>query len=833
MANRNQQYHDPFEPGVSSPEFEQYARENYSARGGNRARGGANGYGNSVSDGRAANPWSRGASGASRMPGGSAGAFDGQRAGRAGGWNAGRATGRPASNLAGTYEQPGRHATARPRQGWASPSDTGDMGFAGSAGAYTSPRKLFVGMLVCVLLAVAIEVFGFNLAFFTSMTYPQVGAYYVNGVAAGSEGALTLDSSSSAFEITGLDDTVRSIHFSPVLNDPAAAAKATDSKLQVVMYLQDEGNANYYQLPAVSVDPKDAASTYISLDPAGDCHSIYVSFTNLADVGSITVSGISLNQQVPLDIDPVRFAYILAVLLVLYAVRPQSTLFSRVFDGRLTRNGWMVAGLVAVQCMAIFILVMSNTHFLSLTHTASTENYFQYQKLAQALLEGHLYLDDVPSDALVAMANPYDTTARAAAGVPYLWDHAYFQGRYYVYFGVLPCLVFYVPWLLLTGTGFPTWLGVAICDCIYAAGLAFLLANVVRRWFPRTSIGVFLTLDIMLFVAGGGLILARTPSMYFLPEAMGLALVSWGLGLWISGTSQGYIERGKVVVGAALIALTLAARPQMVLVAVFGLVLFWPFVRDARGNAQARRACMGAFRAALTPFLVVGVAVMAYNFLRFGSPLDFGANYNLTTNDMTHRGFHVDRIPFGLYAYLLQPPALGSQFPFLHQTYMDPSYQGVTIYEPMFGGYFFLYPMTLVLLALPRVRHAFKAKGLMPLWVCGVCVAVVLCVFDLQGAGILMRYICDFGLYFALSAALMFLELLQVRSSEPLSKGWTTQLGAHGRAAVSQAGAHAVTSASVAGETVSVYRIALYFLFASLVVMVVTNALLWNAFGMY
>lgn len=88
------------------------------------------------------------------------------------------------------------------------------------------------------------------------------------------------------------------------------------------MYLADEGNANYYQLPSVTVDPADAASTYISLDPAGKCHSVYVSFTNLADVGPITVTGVSLNQQVPLDIDPVRFAYILAVLLLLYAVLP-------------------------------------------------------------------------------------------------------------------------------------------------------------------------------------------------------------------------------------------------------------------------------------------------------------------------------------------------------------------------------------------------------------------------------------------------------------------------------------------------------------------------------
>ena len=143
------------------------------------------------------------------------------------------------------------------------------------------------------------------------------------------------------------------------------------------------------------------------------------------------------------------------------------------------------------------------------------------------------------------MANPYDTQARAAQGVPYLWDHAYFHGKYYVYFGILPCLVFYVPWLLVTHTGFPTWLGIAICDCVYAAGLMYLLSAVCRRWFPRTSIGVLVVLDVMLFVAGGGIILARTPSMYFMPEAMSLALVSWGLGLWISGTSRGYIERGR------------------------------------------------------------------------------------------------------------------------------------------------------------------------------------------------------------------------------------------------------------------------------------------------
>ena len=60
------------------------------------------------------------------------------------------------------YARRGRHGAVRPQQGWASPSETCDMGFAGSAGAYVSPIKRFAGLVICVLIAVLIEVFGFR-----------------------------------------------------------------------------------------------------------------------------------------------------------------------------------------------------------------------------------------------------------------------------------------------------------------------------------------------------------------------------------------------------------------------------------------------------------------------------------------------------------------------------------------------------------------------------------------------------------------------------------------------------------------------------------------------
>ena len=54
-----------------------------------------------------------------------------------------------------------------------------------------------VGVLVCVLLAIALEVFGYNFQFFYSMTYPDAGSYLVNGAQPSQVGTITLDSSSS------------------------------------------------------------------------------------------------------------------------------------------------------------------------------------------------------------------------------------------------------------------------------------------------------------------------------------------------------------------------------------------------------------------------------------------------------------------------------------------------------------------------------------------------------------------------------------------------------------------------------------------------------------
>ena len=740
--------YDPFEPGRCAPEFEEYAREHYA-----KQRGG-------------------------QSTGGSAG---------------------------------GAHVAATSKAKGSELNDT----------AYAPRKHTAVGVVLCIVLAVVIEVFLFNFAYFASALYPEVTSdYLIDGDTPAEALPITIDSDVSGFTITGLDDTVDNIHIS--LHDANASSTSTATAttgaigadeqatyINVVMQLTDEGNANWYTLPTVTVNLADEQTSYITLNPSGNCHSIRVTLSNLAEDDEIILTAVGLNERVPFSFDPLRLLEILAVLLVLYALRPASSLFSKVLN---MNRGWQAAVIVCVviaEFAVAALIILSDSTYLNLAQTHVNENYFQYNKLAEALLEGHFYLNDVPSDALIAMDNPYDTTARDALGVEYLWDHAYYQGKYYVYFGILPCLIFYVPWLAITGTGFPTWFGIIISCGFFAMGAAYLLYKMCKRWFPGTSLGVFIAIDIMLFVASGALICAYTPTLYFLPQALGMALIAWGLGFWVDGTAHGRIRVGRVMFGSLLIGLTLACRPQMILAALLGIVLFVPFVTKAE-SAGARAKAFGAFIAALIPFIIVAAGVCYYNMARFGSPLDFGANYNLTTNDMIHRGFHIERIPFGLFAYLIQLPVLVSQFPFLHQTYLDPSYQGVTISEPMFGGYFFLFPMTLAVVTLAFTHKSLKQKGLFGFAIVSLIIAFVIVNFDLQAAGILMRYMADFGIFVALAAAITLLDLAEVKSGIASQTTFIEQAPSYG---------------SITG-TVSVRRVALYFIFITLIIMVVAAVLL-------
>jgi hypothetical protein len=85
-----------------------------------------------------------------------------------------------------------------------------------------------------------------------------------------------------------------------------------------------------------------------------------------------------------------------------------------------------------------------------------------YDLLARGLLHGHLYLPVEPRPELLALKDPWDPRQNRQYA---LFDAVLYKGRYYLYHGVAPAVVYFAPWRLLTRHDLPGNFAVCYVAC--------------------------------------------------------------------------------------------------------------------------------------------------------------------------------------------------------------------------------------------------------------------------------------------------------------------------------------------------------------------------------
>lgn len=622
-----------------------------------------------------------------------------------------------------------------------------------------------------VVIALLPELCAFNFRWLQTAGYQPVEPSYTvsDGLEALGDGRYRYNGGEAAVEMTGLYQKIHNLHLDAGTTDGQALA--------VTVNMTDEAHSEYFALPQRKILRAEPRSLYLSLQTAGISEKLRLDF-QLEEGAELEIAAVRLNARVPLYFSWGRFLAVLALLVLAFWLRPSSPLYKIRFSLSSWRQLAAVLTLAVLNGALFGVLACSNPAFTE----PGWAHHQQYQKLAEALADGQLYLKEEPPEELAQIPNPYNPQARDEAlrgtGKSYAWDTAYYNGKYYVYFGVVPVLLFYLPYYLLTGSGFPTYIGIYLMGLAIIFGVFFLFRQVVRRWFPKTPFVVYVLICLAVINGCGALWVMADPVFYSMPVTTGLALSMWGLTLWMmalnrlsppevlgsGGTAGAAASRssktGLLLAGGSLcMALVAGCRPQLLLGAFLAVPLFWDCVFKDR-TLFSRRSWKRTVGFCL-PVVLVAAGLMAYNAARFGSPFDFGANYNLTTNDMTSRGFRLGRIPLGLYMFLLEPPVFGAEFPFVQAAPYSSLYMGQTIYEAMYGGVLaccpFLWFWGAGVYARPRLREK-KLGGIVAL--CGVS-AVIIAVVDAQMAGILPRYQNDFSWLLFLGAALVVLVLYE------------------------------------------------------------------------
>ena len=274
-----------------------------------------------------------------------------------------------------------------------------------------------------------------------------------------------------------------------------------------------------------------------------------------------------------------------------------------------------------------------------------------YNYLGRAFASGQIHLPVEPSPDLLRQPDPRDPAVDVSLK---MHDLVLFKGRYYLYHGAAPALLLFAPWYRITGQDLPENFALfLLCTTGYLASCAALLRllHVASAW-P----GPFL-LALMLLALGlcqSVPFLLNRIWVYEIAIAGGYFFLSVAILFLTLGLTTSEPRRARHSLAAAGLAFgaAVASRPHLILCAAIAALTLAIFLGPKR-----------RLTAFLLPLIAAGIAIGAYNYLRFGNPAEFGLQYLLTGPHQNQLDLHPRNWSPGTYFMLLAPPYFSSTFP--------------------------------------------------------------------------------------------------------------------------------------------------------------------------
>ena len=327
-----------------------------------------------------------------------------------------------------------------------------------------------------------------------------------------------------------------------------------------------------------------------------------------------------------------------------------------------------------------------------------------YDYLGRAFAGGHLYLPIEPAPQLLAQANPWDPKVDDSLK---LFDAVLFNRRYYLYHGPGPAVMLFTPWRLITGHDPPENFALfLLCFGGYLFSSGALLSILdFAHVKPAPAV-----LALMLLALG------TCQSVPFLLNRVWVYEVAIGGGYFCISAALFFLVRGFessrpywMAAAGLMFGLAVACRPHLAIVGAVALTAI----------AFSSRRRLAFF---VTPLLLVGVAIAAYNYQRFGNPLEFGNRYLLGGANQSQLNLSPSNVKPGLYYLICSPPEFSPVFPWILMPPRAREFQRPATYiaEPTTGAIYLAPFLPFVLLAFiaRRVRlllWIFVSSGLLVL----------------------------------------------------------------------------------------------------------------------
>lgn len=546
--------------------------------------------------------------------------------------------------------------------------------------------------------------------------------------------------------------------------------------------IRDESNA-YRTVGAGSfqVNPGGRESVFtVPLRCHGSLTRLRINFTEEM-TEPVFLFSVVLNEHIPLQIHGLRLLLMAGLLFVLFAVL-RFRLYEKEYQPS-KRSHYLMNLATLAFCLLVSCTILYGadaTHkylkaYPSLEEIRSPEMIVDaYMQQLDAFEKGQLHLDlDVNPD-LEKLDNPYDKGERDKKGITYHWDRAYYNGKYYSYFGLAPLFTVYYPVYWLTSK-IPTELFAGSLLTVFAIIAVFAaIQGLLLIFRPRANLLLLLAGEVALVCGSFLYLMQASLNFYYLPliSATGwlAAFVAFACFARLSVSTRKRILLFALC-GISFVMLVLS-RPNMALLAVaFAAPMFLRILFDRNTSVAYKLQSSLPF---LIPVLIGGVAIMYYNYIRFQSVFEFGTTYQLTESDIHYNHIAVSIQNFGhmFYHYFLEPFISLEGFPFLRFTtdqcldfgnYLYQEYSGGLFQMPLNLGVFLAFlcflhkPAKATLSSKPspesyRLSLQRQTYGLLLVGI------LALGYLNYSLGGIHIRYVCDLSLTLGILAFLGILE---------------------------------------------------------------------------
>ena len=359
----------------------------------------------------------------------------------------------------------------------------------------------------------------------------------------------------------------------------------------------------------------------------------------------------------------------------------------------------------------------------------------QYDRMGGALLQGRLYIDNNDVDpALEAMENPYDADERERLGIKYHWDEAYYNHHYYMYFGVVPTIILFIPFKLITGQALLSYQATQIFASLTIIGLFYLFYILCKNFFQKFPFSMYLLLSSVFSILSIGYSISA-PALYCTAIVSAVCLMLWSIICFLQGAwFENDDTRSTIYLtaGAFLGALAFGCRPPVALAnIIIAAVVYQLFKSDHFSVRSKIKKIVCLF----LPYVVVGTLLMLYNYVRFDNVFEFGQSYQLTLADQHDYGsfiqrFNVKQVLISSFLNFYAKNDFRKTFPFI-----------------WFNGVFVNFPILLLSVRIfsDEIALSLKQKKLYFITVLMIVSTTIITLFDVHWTPFLLeRYHLDF-----------------------------------------------------------------------------------------